>query len=292
MTDSRTFLDIPYDEHIVPFPNTAAVLMQHAREFPDKPALCFRDKTYTYAALRDLCLSADLSALNGAKPLVSLHDTQNGLLLMLILLSRGIPFDLDPQAATHVRAAELPLTEKVPGDFEPPFVHLDDTAMVLDGTYRFSQYNLLVAAQAAGIAFKLFRNGDAVSALPLASVRDLVFGVLGPLYFAKTVRFSADPGAEVLAGRAQYAWCADILPDAPLLSGGLLRDAHMLFSREYPETLSPYARYMPVYFDQAAGLGPVTDLEGNLMNFLGVDIGRDGEAWTCEGHALGQTIVL
>jgi len=289
MTDPRSFLDIPYEERIVPFPNMASVLMQHAREFPDKAALCFPDSRFTYAGLLNACLTGKPEH-EPEKIIVSLRDTENSCLLILFCLFHGIPFHLDHSEETNTRLTFDP--DKNIQHCELPYVHADRTALLLMNSYSFSQYNLMVAAQAVGKALKLFRPGHAVCALPLSSVSDLVLGVLAPFYYAKTIRFDCnDPANEVFSGTAQYAWCKDIVPEIlPADTTARLRDASLVFSCVPPDVPG-----LPVYrlltaFDHAAGLGPLMDKDGNILSLPGMEIIRDGNTWNIRGHVLGQRI--
>jgi len=284
MSDQRSFLDIPYDERIVPFPNLASVLMQHAREFPDKTALCFAGKQYSYSNLLTKCNYGRL--VRQEKHIrISLKDTEDGLLLIIYCLYHGIVFHLDPSEETNTTFGND--AEMTDNDPEPPYVQPDDPALILNDTYSFSQYNLMVAAQAVGRTFKLFRPGDAVTLLPLTDISDLVFGVLAPLYFAKTIRFDIpDPASELLRGKAQYAWCRHVLPEMPVLSDAMMRDARMIFRCEFPEALSPCACRLVTAFEHAAGLGPLLDHRGDILPLPGVEITRVGNGWQIRGHAL------
>ncbi|MDZ7795600.1 MAG: hypothetical protein U5N56_00490 [Candidatus Marinimicrobia bacterium] len=108
MSNEHEFLDIPCDEHIVPFPNTAAVIMQHAREFPERTAFQFPDSSYTYSELLGICRNISLPENTGI--VLSFKDIQNSLMLMLALLYRGIPFHLDLGKNTNYRFPGFLLT--------------------------------------------------------------------------------------------------------------------------------------------------------------------------------------
>ena len=290
MNTERRFLDIPYDEHIVPFPNTASVLMQHAREFPNNPALCFSNHSYTYASLLQQCLHAEISTQNDI--VLSMNDTENSILLMLILLVQGIPFHLNFSGSTSVSLSDLQFRKTKNDNIVLPFVRLDDKALILNNLYQFSQYNLLVAAQAVGNAFKLFRPGDAVCALPLSSIADITFGILAPLYFGKTIHFDIkNPANAVLEGNAQYAWTKNIKPNISYHENISMRDSSIvcLQSEQFLPVKNVY--YLIKSFDQAAGLGPVTDNTGKQIFLLGTDIEKPDTDWVIRGHCMGSSIV-
>ena len=97
------FLDIPYAEHIVPFPNFATVIMQHAREFPDKIALGFNSRSYTYFELIKTCLALDLNS----NITLSMKDPENDLIIILALLVQGISFKLDFKADTILQLDKI-----------------------------------------------------------------------------------------------------------------------------------------------------------------------------------------
>ncbi|MDZ7821495.1 MAG: hypothetical protein U5N26_06600 [Candidatus Marinimicrobia bacterium] len=290
MEHSRRFLDIPYDEHIVPFPNTAAVILQHAREFPEKKALVFRSEQYRYGDLAALCFRARMPE---KEVTLSLKDLENDLPLLLICLFNGIPVHIDFQSDTNVCLSDVPLDDAKDILPELPFVRLDKTAVLLKAGYRFSQYNLLVAAQAAGIAFKLFRPGDAVCALPVRTLPALCFGILAPLYFAKTIRFdSPNPADEVLRGTAQYARAGETTPSLPFVKEKLLRSAAILFDRRNEAFASPVAFYLETETDHAAGLAPVSDHTGKLLSFLGAEMEKQDGRWGIRGHCVGAGFVI
>jgi len=289
MDQRRTFLNIPYEEHIVPFPNTAAVILQHAREFPGKIAFRFIDSSCTYGDILDLCLRFRIR--DRKRPLLSFRDPEKSLMPLLALLYHGIPFHLDFTAESDRISYEY-LPENMQANKQDiPFIRLDDNALILKAKYRFSQYNLLVAAQAVGRAFRLFRPGDACSALPVESMSDLLFAVLAPLYFAKTIRFDmANPAEEVLNARVQYAWCKEGFPEILPEAKKLLRDAAMLFTASQQKVLHPSAYYLSGADDAAAGLAIIRDVSGAIVPFPGCDIVRNAEGkLQINGHALAQS---
>lgn len=285
MSSEHEFLDIPGDEHIVPFPNAAAVIMQHAREFPERAALVFKDARYTY---RDILEQCQKTIIPDRDIRISLKDPEHDLLLIILLLYHGKVFHLDLKAATNIRPENLPQREVTENERELPFVRLDDPALILKGHYRFTQYNLLVAAQAAGNTFKLFRPGDAVCSLPLNSMTDLCFGILAPLYFAKSLRFDRpDPAGEVLKGTAQYAYAGLTAPSIPLDNKELLRDAAILFKARREAFSSPVSFYIEEEIPYAAGLTPVTNNEGDPLSFLGAEMEKKNDSWIIRGHCVG-----
>jgi hypothetical protein len=269
ITQQREFLNIPYAEHIVPFPNFASVIMQHAREFPDKIALGFDSRSYTYSELLQTCLELELKTYIT----LTMKDTENDLILLLALLLQGIPFNLDFKANSTLKLIEIKRQKKDIHYFEPPYVRLDDEALILNNELSFSQYNILVAAQAIGNAFKLFRPGNALCPLSITSIADLSFGILAPLYFAKSIYFDdvAEPDF------FQYAWNGVIRSD--------LRDAVMVGS-EIKDQKNVYN--LKKSFDNAMGIGKVISSEGKEVTFLGFEI-EDEEP---RGHCLGRKILV
>lgn len=275
MDQRRTFLDIPYKEHIVPFPNTAAVILQHARVFPEKIAFRFKDRSCTYADILNNCLTFKVTA--NDRPLLSFRDPEESLISLLALLYQGIPFDLNFQAeCDRISAAFTEQHKKENRDI--PFIRLDDEACRLNDKYLFSQYNLLAAAQTLGRAFRLFRPGDACCALPIQSMSDLLFAVLAPFYYAKSILFdTANPAEEVLNAKAQYAWCREIFPAYLPEDKKLLRDAAMLFKTEKQNTSLPAAYYLSLEDDSAAGLAVIRNASGDIIPLPGCDILRDAD---------------
>jgi len=262
------FLDIPYTEHIVPFPNFASVIMQHAREFPDKIALDLSTGSYTYADLLKTCLALELKS----NMTLSMKDTENDLIIFLALLTQGIPFNLNFNSNSTTKLSKINIREMEIHFFEPPYVHLDDQAMTLNSEYCFSQYNILVAAQAIGNAFKLFRPGNAFCPLSITSIADLSFGILAPLYFAKSIYFVNVDEPDFF----QYAWNGVIRSD--------LRDVVMVGS-EIKDQKNAY--HLKKSFDNAMGIGEVISSKGKKVTFLGFEI-EDEEPG---GHCLGRKIL-
>lgn len=265
------FLDIPYSEHIVPFPNFASVIMQHAREFPDKMALDFNTKSYTYSELLQTCLALKLKA----DITLSMKDTENDLILLLALLLQGISFNLDFEANSTLKLNEIKRQKKDIHYFEPPYVRLDDKAMTLNKEFCFSQYNILVAAQAIGNAFKLFRPGNALCPLSITSIADLSFGILAPLYFAKSIYFEQKDDKNYF----QYSWKIQVESD--------LRDASTILCDT--ET-NKKAYTLKKSFDMVLGLGPVMSPKGEMVKLLGLDIEEVKGEWKVLGHCLGDKL--
>lgn len=282
MDQRRTFLNIPHEEHIVPFPNTAALILQHAREFPEKIAFRFKDRTSTYAHILNYCLTFKVR--ENERPLLSFRDPEKSLFLLLALLYQGIPFDLN----FHAECDRISFTFAVEQTRDIPFIRPDDEACILNETYLFSQYNLLVAAQAVGRAFRLFRPGDACCALPIQSMNDLLFAVLAPLYFAKSIRFdTTNPAEEVLNAKAQYAWCREVFPATLPKAKELLRDAALLIRTEKQNATLPAAYYLSRTDDSAAGLAIIYDVSGEIVPLPGCDFVRDSKGkLQINGHAV------
>lgn len=262
------FLEIPYAEHIVPFPNFASVLMQHAREFPNKIALKFEEKQYSYYDIICLSLSVELPVND---VIISFGDIENDLLLLLSCLVQGRIVKLDFKENTDNIFWELKTNKTEVKYFDPPYVRLDDKALTLNGEFEFSQYNILVAAQAVGNAFKLFREGAAYCPPRIDTIADLIFGVLGPLYFSKSVYFIFIDKSDFY----QYAWNKDI--------NSSLRDHVMLFY-DNNKRLNSYKLLNS--YDQALGLGKVITSEGKEVILLGFEIEKD----FVKGHCLGDKL--
>jgi hypothetical protein len=265
------FLDIPYAEHIIPFPNFASVIMQHAREFPDKIALGFNSKSYTYSELLQTCFELELKT----DITLSMKDTENDLILLLALLLQGIPFNLDFEANTTLKLNEIKRQKKDIHYFEPPYVRLDDKAMTLNKEFCFSQYNILVAAQAVGNAFKLFRPGNALCPLSITSIADVSFGVLAPLYFAKSIYFEQNDDKNYF----QYSWNIQIESN--------LRDASTIL---FTAKTDVKAYTLEKSFDEILGLGPVISPKGEMVKLLGLDIEEVKGEWKVSGHCLGEKL--
>lgn len=265
------FLDIPYAEHIVPFPNFATVIMQHAREFPDKIALGFDSGSYTYSELIKTCLALDLNS----NITLSMKDPENDLIIFLALLVQGISFKLDFKADSILKLDRIKQSDVKIHYFEPPYVRLDDEALILNKELCFSQYNILVAAQAIGNAFKLFRPGNALCPLSITSIADISFGILAPLYFAKSIYFDHINEKNYF----QYSWKIPIESD--------LRDASTIL---YKTKKDGKSYILKKSFDMALGLGPIISPKGNMVKLLGLDIEKVEDKWTIAGHCLGKKI--
>ena len=268
MKNKNEYLGVPIDEKIVPFPNFGSVLLQHAREFPDKIALQFKNRNYSYKALLEECLSLPLS---DKIVQLSFMSIENDLIILLSCLCLGIPFKLDFKGSSNLILKDLEKNEIQIKYFEPPYVRLDDKAFILNENYEFSQYNVLVASQAIGNAFKLFRDGAAYCPENISSITDLVFGVLGPLYFAKSIYFTFNDNPDFY----QYAWNRMIKSD--------LRDAVMVTNHD--------SNHKNIFrlknsFEQALGLGKVISPNGKGVVFLGFELDND----VPKGHCLGNQI--
>ena len=254
----RDYLNIPYDEHIVPFPNFGSVILQHAREFPDKTAFFTPDHAISYLQLLQYCISSELK--------VDQHD----LLTLFAKLYKGIPFKLNFKDPLDIRM-NISINKFDNIDyFNPPYVRLDDQALILNEKYDFTQYNILVAAQAVGKAFKLFREGAAYCPAEIKSAADLVFGVLGPLYFGKSIYFTKNNEPNVF----QYAWNANIDSN--------LRDVAMVSDRDDLENTYRLKKS----YDKALGLGKMISPGGDEVSFLGFEI----KSGNLKGHCLGHEI--
>jgi non-ribosomal peptide synthetase component E (peptide arylation enzyme) len=92
MNSNNEYLGVPFEEKLVPFPNFASVLLQHAREFPQKIALIFEDRAYTYLDLLKECLSYNI---NDVEYEINLVQVQDSIILILALLTQGKNFKLD-----------------------------------------------------------------------------------------------------------------------------------------------------------------------------------------------------
>ncbi len=263
------YLNIPVVEHIVPFPNFGSVLLQHAREFPDKPALIFEGKAYTYLELLKECLTYKIE--KDIEYEVELNHVQDNIILILALLTQGSAFKLNfLKSGTYIREESTKGFTDI-DYFDPPYVRLDDKAFTLKGKYEFSQYHVLVAAQAVGKAFKLFREGAAYCPQSVFGIEDLTFGILAPLYFAKSIYFYDVKTPDLF----QYAWNGVIKSN--------LRDAVMVTNEvNYHENVYRLVNS----FEQALGLGEVKGRDGNAVEFLGFEI-EHGEP---KGHCLGIEI--
>lgn len=284
--DRHTFLDIPFEEHVVPFPNFAAVLMQHARKDPEKNALIFSGISFSYGDILNFCQK---NIPQKGSFLFNIHDPQKELLPILALLYHGIPFSLDFISGKGAVLPEFESQNDINTDI--PFVQHDQDALILNRKWRFSQYNLLAASQAVGRVFHLFRPGNACSLLPVNSMQDLLFALLAPLYFGKSIYFDKEnPAAELLSGKAQYAWCKDMSPDFSTHEKPLLRDAAMLFTVPLPADAPLFAYYISDADDEAAGLALIRNARGEILTIPGCDVVRTKSgAYQINGHALGRT---
>lgn len=285
--DRHTFLDIPFDEHVVPFPNFAAVLMQHGGRLPDKAALVFSDRSYDYAEILEFCRRFDPIKRDF---IFTMQDPQKELLPMLALLYQGIPFGLDFVSGSPATLPGYESRHYI--DIDIPYVQPDHPAVILNGQWQFSQYKVLAAMQAVGRVFRLFRPGDACLHLPLASMNALLFAVMAPLYFGKSIRFDLEnPAAALMNGKTQYAWCEGNLPVFSDRYEGLLRDAAMLFTAPLPPDAPSFAYYISDADDEAAGLAMIRNARGEILTIPGCDIVRTKEGrYRINGHAVGTAL--
>jgi hypothetical protein len=270
MNSNNEYLGVPFEEKLVPFPNFASVLLQHAREFPIKIALSFKDTDITYSQLLQFCITAEIKECYEQD--LTFGNARTDLLPLLVMLYRGTPFKLNFER--NVKDVD----EYQIGDineidfFDPPHVKLDDKAFVLNGEYEFSQYNVLVAAQAVGQAFKLFRDGAAYCPKSVFGIEDMIFGILAPLYFAKSIYFYEIDKPDFF----QYAWNGVIESN--------LRDAVMVTNEvNYHENVFRLRNN----FEEALGLGEAIGPDGKAVQFLGFEI-IDGEPG---GHCLGRKVL-
>jgi hypothetical protein len=269
MNSNNEYLGVPFEEKLVPFPNFASVLLQHAREFPQKIALIFEDRAYTYLDLLKECLSYNI---NDVEYEINLVQVQDSIILILALLTQGKNFKLDfLKSGTYVREKSSKIYNEI-DYFDPPYVKLDDKAFLLKDKYEFSQYNVLIAAQAVGQAFKLFRDGAAYCPKSVFGIEDMIFGILAPLYFAKSIYFYKIDKPDFF----QYAWNGVIESN--------LRDAVMVTNEvNYHENVYRLRNN----FEQALGLGEAIGPDGKAVQFLGFEI-IDGEP---RGHCLGRKVL-
>jgi hypothetical protein len=269
MNSNNEYLGVPFEEKLVPFPNFASVLLQHAREFPEKIVLSFKNSTITYSQLLQFCMTAEINECYEKD--LTFGNVHVDLLPLLAMLYRGTPFKLN-FGLNQIDTEKYQIGDINGIDFfEPPHVKLDDKAFVLNGEFEFSQYNLLVAAQAVGQAFKLFREGAAYCRPEFEGIADLIFGVFAPLYFGKSIYFVQHDTPDFF----QYAWKGIIESN--------LRDTVMLTKTDNIKQ----AFRLVESFDQALGLGRVISPNGEEVQLLGYEI-VDGQP---RGHCLGKTIV-
>ena len=273
MKDTRRFLDIPYEEHIIPFPNFASVLLQHARVFPAKPVFVSDKVSMTYSELLEMSLTLGLP--RDKRIHLSFNSLCDDLLILMALLYQGIPFSIDFKKESSIQLADLKNNDLQVNQFEPPYVRLDDEAFILNNEYCFSQYNVMVAAQSVGNAFKLFREGAAYCPHHIHQISDLIFGILAPIYFAKTIHLSKRDGGNIY----QYAWNDTI--------NSTLRDNASVFLDPSDEK-NIYRLITP--FDQALGLGKIIDPAGKTVNLLGFELDESREVPTPRGHCIGTKI--
>ncbi len=259
-------MKIPTVEKLVPFPNFATVLLQHAREFPEKIALNFTDEFLTYQALAEYCES--VCFIDGVIS-ISMLNPKEDLRILLACLYQGKTFDLNFSKESKYDIKNVKIGEKLKY-FEPPYVKLDDTALTLNAKHTFDQYKVLLAAQAIGKAFRLFRPGAAYCPLDITTVSDLVFGVLAPLYNCKTIEFAFNKEKN----HYQYSWRHEIVSD--------LRDNAFIF----PKNASTQGYLLLDSFDYAMGLGPIQAPNGQIMELLGYEFERLNGAWKISGHGL------
>lgn len=265
----QEYLKIPAIEKLVPFPNFGTVLLQHAREFPQKLAISFSKRKYTYDEVTKICARLDIPK---QKIKLSFHDIENDTLLLLACLYQGRELDIDFSSRSSInylqpenQGEELPF-------FDPPYVKLDDHACSLNNEYHFSQYQVLLAAQAIGKAFKLFREGASYCPENINSIADLIFGVLAPLYYCKTVEMVFTSQKDYY----QYAWKKEI--------SSSLRDAAYLF----PKNAKAQGFLLLESFDNALGMGPIVSPEGKMLELLGYEFEKFEDKWSVKGHGVAD----
>ncbi|MDK2975719.1 MAG: hypothetical protein PWP06_194 [Candidatus Marinimicrobia bacterium] len=230
----HTYLGIPYDEEIVPFPNFGTVLIQHRRYLPDKPAFIWKDvPPFTFkewgSGIRLLSDALKKEGLNVSSKVCLKPDlSPETIFLFHALLDGGIPAFF---AANSDSASTFPL----PGDvilpeeyilkgptgtyesihsvvhfllhtrpeaenpFDIPYVSLDHPALFFSKEeiwYEFSQYNLLSAAQSVGKELSLFREGETLFAKQMTDPADWLFAALTTFYYGSTTRFDTDVDAQ------------------------------------------------------------------------------------------------
>ncbi len=282
----RSFLDIPYEEYTVPFPNTAALIQQQAREFPDRIAFRFEKCSHTFSDILQFCLR--FRNRESETALLCFRRPQEDLLPMLALLYHGIPFDLNFSAEQSRLDYEL-ISEEISGTMDLPFIGPENDAFILNDTYLFSQYNILVAAQNLGRVFHLFRPGDACSYPEITTMSDLLFGILAPFYFAKSIDFNAEnPAEEVLKGKAQYAWSKGVLPRSLPKERKILRDAALVFWTDKTSEDIPNAYYIYKVDNSTAGLALMRDSKGNTIAIPGCDFHEHADgSLQIHSHAVG-----
>ncbi|MFA6619209.1 MAG: hypothetical protein WCT23_09095 [Candidatus Neomarinimicrobiota bacterium] len=263
------YLNIPDVEKLVAFPNFATVLLQHAREVPQKSALKFENSDYTYLALTKFCSNIELPE---KKISLSMRNIKNDLLLLLACLYQGKQIDLNFNRDTNLVLDELKIADDELKYFEPPYVKLDDPALILNDTYHFTQYKVLLAAKAVGNALHLFRDGASYCPAEILSIKDLLFAVLAPLFFAKSIEFTFNKEIN----HYHYAWNRTIDSD--------LRDCATVFFQEKRD--NNYT--LKESFDQAMGLGPLFHPSGSLVELLGYELFQDNGTWRISGHGIAR----
>ncbi len=230
----HTYLGIPYDEEIVPFPNFGTVLIQHRRYLPDKPAfiwenvppVTFKEWSSGVRLLSGALKQAGLDFSSRVR--LNLDLSPRTLFLFHALLDGGIPAILTtdpdtgftfPLPGDVIMPGEFIL--KGPGDisgsihsvvdtllhtrpeapdpFEVPYISLDHPALFCfdeEMWYEFTQYNLLSAAQSVGKELSLFRDGETLFAKSAADLADWLFAALASFYYGSTTRFETDMDAQ------------------------------------------------------------------------------------------------
>lgn len=266
---SNTYLNIPNVEKLVAYPNFATVLLQHAREYPQKLALRFQNKDYTYLAMTEFCSNINFP---DKKISVSMRNIENDLLLLLACLYQGKEVDLNFNVDTNVLIEELIIDHDKLKYFDPPYVKLDDPALILNDKYYFTQYKVLLAAKALGNAFTLFRDGASYCPPEIPDAKALLFGVLAPLFFCKTIEFVFNEGKD----HYQYAWNRWIKSD-------LRASSVVYFQKKLGNNY-----ILEESFDQAMGIGPLIHPLGNLVELLGYEIYKVDGKWDISGHGIAR----
>ncbi|MDD3806804.1 MAG: hypothetical protein PHE86_02035 [Candidatus Marinimicrobia bacterium] len=223
----HTYLGIPYDEEMVPFPNFGTVLIQHQRYLSKKIAFQWGDKyAFTFqewtSCVRTLSTAILTSEFRTQTPvLLSLSADPVNMLLFHALLDGGIPAVFIPQKK-EIETFSLPFTliepdkhvihspdntqetltiaaekilncrPKMPEPFYVPPLRLDHPAVYTllgDVWVEFTHYNLLVSAQSVGKELALFRDGDTLFSTPVRDFADLVIAGLTSFYYGATTHF-------------------------------------------------------------------------------------------------------
>ncbi|HBY18183.1 MAG TPA: hypothetical protein DEH00_03330 [Candidatus Marinimicrobia bacterium] len=230
----HTYLGIPYDEEIVPFPNFGTVLIQHRRYLPEKPVFIWKDvPPFTFkewsSGVRLLSDALKQSGLNVSSRVCLKPDLRpETIFLFHALLDGGIPafFPADSgTGSTFPLPGEVILPEEYilegPGGtsgsiysvvdsllhtrpeaedpFVIPYVSLDHPALFFSEEeiwYEFAQYNLLSAAQSVGKELSLFREGETLFAKQVKDPADWLFAALTSFYYGSTTRFDIDVNSQ------------------------------------------------------------------------------------------------